>query len=429
MFIPNETKQALTGSKIGNRSLYFDRFADPQLREERRKAWFETGCKTSVPSEALKRSRDSFCPPGTQFLYAQLKARLMVNMSGGVMENAGLCLDRFGLPYIPGSAVKGCTRRAALRALREWTQTGQAMDPESPCSSVTQLFESPATMLRHIAQIFGWSESDWTAHNSDFLWAASTDQDLIHDAALSGEIRGIKRCAGAVAFLPAYPNTDPGLELDILTCHHPDYYGNFNVAFAADTEDPNPVTFPAVRAQNGDDYFAFAVAPLRSAGPRLLEVALAFLRLGLETFGVGAKTASGYGWFEAHETHQKVLRRFEIRRLEAESLRAKEEMRLQEEAKRARAAQLQKELANLSEPEKQDRFLADLSEQQFNQKLLDFLKKERPEQEAIVRALRGPRAQAWSDLVQRAQKKPKPFTQIADQIRSISKALNLGKMP
>lgn len=29
------------------------------------------------------------------------------------MENAGLSLDRYGLPHIPGSAVKGCARRAS----------------------------------------------------------------------------------------------------------------------------------------------------------------------------------------------------------------------------------------------------------------------------------------------------------------------------
>src|SRR6266581_674937 len=34
---------------------------------------------------------------------ADLRGRLIVNQAGGVLENAGLCLDRhFGIPYIPG---------------------------------------------------------------------------------------------------------------------------------------------------------------------------------------------------------------------------------------------------------------------------------------------------------------------------------------
>lgn len=44
-----------------------------------------------------------------------LGGRLLVNMAGGVMENAGIALDRcFGLPFIPGSAVKGIARNQAL---------------------------------------------------------------------------------------------------------------------------------------------------------------------------------------------------------------------------------------------------------------------------------------------------------------------------
>jgi CRISPR/Cas system CMR subunit Cmr6 (Cas7 group RAMP superfamily) len=71
----------------------------------------------------------------------------MVNMAGGVMENAGLCLDRFGLPYIPGSAVKGCARRTALAALREWCETGQ--QPGINCRRPRQCFQSRLRAIRY----------------------------------------------------------------------------------------------------------------------------------------------------------------------------------------------------------------------------------------------------------------------------------------
>ena len=78
----------------------------------------------------------------------------MVNMAGGIMENAGLCLDRFGLPYIPGSAVKGCARRMAIRCLGDAREAG-TVSPEL------------AKRLLQIALAFGWGEEDWCAKKKD----------------------------------------------------------------------------------------------------------------------------------------------------------------------------------------------------------------------------------------------------------------------
>ena len=51
---------------------------------------------------------------------ATLGSRMMVNLAGGVVENAGIALDRcFGLPLIPGSAVKGISRVQALWDIHE----------------------------------------------------------------------------------------------------------------------------------------------------------------------------------------------------------------------------------------------------------------------------------------------------------------------
>ena len=113
--IPCDTSAALgaTAAKCESRSLFASRFADPAAREDERKAWFQALIGKSA------KQPPSWHPPTATLLHARLQSRLMVNMAGGVMENAGLCLDRFGLPLIPGSAVKGCARRTALAALRE----------------------------------------------------------------------------------------------------------------------------------------------------------------------------------------------------------------------------------------------------------------------------------------------------------------------
>ena len=113
--------------------------------------------------------------------------------------------------------------------------------------------------------------------------------------------------AGTIAFLPAHPNADPGLELDVVTPHHTKYYESKDPnAVATDTEDPIPVFFPAVKPQGNDDHFTFPLIPLRLGLEADLTHAKTWLGHGLEIFGLGAKTAAGYGWFDASETSENL---------------------------------------------------------------------------------------------------------------------------
>jgi hypothetical protein len=156
----------------------------------------------------------------------------------------------------------------------------------------------------------------------------------------------IKDFAGSISFLPAYP-VDLGktgqmvglpvsvpelakLELDVVTVHHKQYYNEpaepkdvphshskwqnwkrdhdewqAKWSTAPDIEDPVPNVFPAVAAGL---VFAFAVLPLRNSPTNLLTTARIWLATGLSTFGLGAKTNAGYGWFEdVSEVVQPIL--------------------------------------------------------------------------------------------------------------------------
>lgn len=246
-------------------------------------------------------------------LHARLHSRLMVNMAGGVLKNGGLCLDRIsGIPYIPGSAVKGCARRMAINNLREG--------------------EDKAGLLLDLAWIFGWADQEWQ-DTSDFCRACGKDHwpsarlDVAKQLCTAlgvvpkpGEKpwKSLPNFAGSIAFLPAYPwDGDPGIELDIVTGHHGTYYENTDRgAVAHDIEKPVPNIFPAVSAA-GHPRFGFAVLatprtrPAHAGGqPGELDRALTWLGDGLETFGIGAKTNVGYGWFlpeNRGEENQKQL--------------------------------------------------------------------------------------------------------------------------
>ena len=367
-------RYALNRGDTGYRRETCDAVADGAVLHDGTSAW-------------LQFLREGLRLPDDQLLYAQLQSRLMVNMAGGVLENGGLCLDRrTGLPYIPGSAVKGCARRFALAALREWCETASKPgekqdDKDNLLADACKPFASPAAMLTVIARVFGWCELDWKTRadfrndeewqkkRSDFAWACETTPsdtaanrvpterqiaaqgnalETGPDSAASPEgaeqsppqagwtalretvVRQIARelgltireddpvpwkrlpnFAGSVSFLPAYPikagakalplaEPDLGaMELDVVTCHHGEYYRCIDPdAKAEDTEEPVPVVFPAIAAGH---VFVFAMLPLRDCSGELLTQACTWLSGGLGTFGLGAKTAAGYGWFDTGE--------------------------------------------------------------------------------------------------------------------------------
>jgi CRISPR-associated protein Cmr6 len=309
-----------------------------------------------------------------ELLFAQLQSRLMVDMAGGVLENAGLNFDRWsGLPVIPGSAVKGCARRLSLAALREWSESkssGRLDEATNAYAPACKDFESPETMLAAIAEAFGWVEQDWE-ENGDFRWACCDRKDVFNAAAMalanscSLTLDPAKplpkqlgsRVGGAV-FLAAWPVAYPGvpdqpklgkLELDILTSHHPEYYkeppepdlphsdrkwlewkrehdewqrewGN-----APDVEAPNPVVFPAVARGH---VFVFTVTAKDTVVGNLTR---RWLSLGLEILGLGSKTAAGYGWFLPLDRRDSFVQEQDHRLAEAQG---RHELLLQQEAER-----------------------------------------------------------------------------------------------
>lgn len=251
---------------------------------------------------------------GAISVFAKLEARLILNAGDGVIENGGICLDRnSGIPFIPGSAVKGCARRQAIWKL------SQEPGPDAA-----------ARQLADLCLIFGYGDTEWKAgrdtrkehSHSDFWlamaplenagkeydagrnerWETVSEMAKHHILTALGREKFPKQLSGSISFLPGYPDKDPGIDLDIITNHHPKYYSGDNLV-ATDDENPNPVVFPAV-AKGG--VFRFCLLPCRKfSGESLLDAATEHLSEGLQTFGLGAKTNAGYGWFRIDKAAAK----------------------------------------------------------------------------------------------------------------------------
>lgn len=192
---------------------------------------------------AFERWRNLQSARGAQLFFGELVAPLAVGLGNESPLEIGLTLHHtYGMPLVPGSALKGLCRRAACR-----------------------------------------------------FWNVETSRDLLEEEASSFRaLFGDTESASYIVFWDAW--YDPGsvggspFKRDVVTVHHPHYYGGKDV-WPTDFDDPTPVPFLVVRPGTR---FLFAVdAPDDRWGLFVQRL----LRWALERLGIGAKTNAGYGYF------------------------------------------------------------------------------------------------------------------------------------
>lgn len=174
----------------------------------------------------------------TAFAQLRTMGRLIVGLGSDSVIETSIAFHRvYGVPYLPGSALKGVARRFARQALGD-----------------------------------AWAEG---AYAFNVMFGKTDD---------NASFRGL------VTFHDALPL--PGkwhLVPDTITVHHSEYYTSTKkkVPGPSDGDTPNPIPLLAVN----DGSF---VLPL--TGPAAwVEAAAKILRLALLEGGIGAKTALGYG--------------------------------------------------------------------------------------------------------------------------------------
>jgi len=169
-------------------------------------------------------------------------------LENGLQWHRGL-----GVPYLPGSSLKGLTRA--------WADIAAKVDPSSPVAGgdVTRMF-GPRNVSKSPQ-------------------------------------------AGTVIFLDALPCAPVRLEADVLTPHYRPYYeGVGENCPPADWYLPSPVLFATV-AENQP--FLFTILPRGgrdTGGVDDVALAITLLKDALLNLGIGAKTAVGYGRFAGSAT-------------------------------------------------------------------------------------------------------------------------------
>ena len=232
------------------------------------------------------------------------------------LENGFAFLNPYGLPYLPGSGIKGVLRQAARElASGEWGEThGWTKEKTHPL----EIRKDKTIKLSVIDALFGLESND-------------------------GETEHVR---GALSFWDALPQI-PGnsLDVDIMTPHQSHYYQQKKERKTGDSVTPHdsgqpvPISFLTLPPKTR---FAFHVvcdqthlqrlAPDLAEGQRWQLLLTAAFEHAFAWLGFGAKTAVGYG---AMQVDQSALKR---RAQEAADQKALEERK---EAERQRQAALE----------------------------------------------------------------------------------------
>lgn len=236
-----------------------------------RKRWLELLTRCSEParySQAYRRWKESFQGPDSLCIIVRAESRILVGHGTSSAIGVGLTLHHtWGVPVLPGSALKGLTAH--------YVQTVYGPDPDieeperEPFRGTTWEFSRPSRVPgRFFRRLFGAPDVD------EFSEKGSQGEVIFHDA----------------LWIPPEKGSGPMLARDVLTVHQRGYYESGGGEWPVDFDDPNPVSFLTVAPGN-----RFLVI-LEARGERaLLERASRYVGEALESWGLGGKTAAGYG--------------------------------------------------------------------------------------------------------------------------------------
>ncbi len=223
--------------------LWLDKYIVSQERDdpENRSGLVADVASFSTPSAYVafyKQWEKTLKSAKAEIRYAVVQGRMIVGLGSESVLETSIALHRtYGVPYIPGSALKGLTASYARQHLDAWSAKREAYKV-----------------------VFG-----------------DTDD------------------AGYITFFDALYVPDSGhnklpLHSDVITVHHEDYYQEKKGSAPTDKDNPNPIPFLSATGK----YIIALTAPDLDDKTWLTRT-FDILELALKTYGIGAKTSSGYG--------------------------------------------------------------------------------------------------------------------------------------
>lgn len=245
-------RERLDSTKPGEHAgLWLDKYIAQQLRKGKsvstgqdtpQQKVFNEATNIAEPEEYaqfFERWEQALASAGAQTRVGKVQGRMVVGLgTESVLENSVALHRTYGVPYIPGSALKGLVAAYARKRLgAEWGKGSEAYEVA-----------------------FGTTDAAGYITFFDALYKPGS---------------GFKNRNGRAQ----------ALWLDVMTVHHRNYYQGKDEP-PADWDNPTPISFLSATGS----YL------LALAGPEeWVQATFKILELALKEEGIGAKTSSGYG--------------------------------------------------------------------------------------------------------------------------------------
>jgi len=239
-------------------------------------------------------------------------SRLIIGQGQQTPLEVGVTIHHtYGIPYIPGSALKGLTRHYWLDELATEYEISpleledlkkRGLDNPSPYERFESLVSQAAwpELINNEARRKRAKKALEAIYNELKKEKPNLPEmkEILERARLFSLAFGSQQHRGRIIFLDAFPlELRQPFELDIINCHHQDYYTSREdkPQAPAEWDQPVPVFFlvlkPGVRFKVVLSYQGCEI----DNHSELLEVTQGYLKRALEEWGIGGKTMLGYG--------------------------------------------------------------------------------------------------------------------------------------
>ena len=312
--LPEDTQAIFKPSECENFSLSLNKFVEWEVLKKDSKKEISNNFLKQMTGTSLSDSISNYSAKRHNLLITRLKPtfylrtrsflldwRMIVGLGAENVHETSMTLHHiYGIPYIPGSALKGIARDAAVADLCFEVKNEQpdVMDKliSTPDFNETDTPKKEKQIANH-----GRIERQ----NKDVVKPEKSTIDKIIKGwpkfETTRKVFGDQKQAGKVVFLDAFPGKDVTIKLDIMNPHYPKYYSGDEAP--TDWQNPTPIKFLTV--ENTSFNFALALNKKETdqnqnkidSDPAMLDVAEKWLKKALENHGVGAKTSVGYGYF------------------------------------------------------------------------------------------------------------------------------------
>lgn len=238
--------------------------------------------------------------------------RMIVGLGNESVYETSMTLHHiYGIPYIPGSAIKGVVRNYCINSI--YNKVGlMDMQQINIIEKILENFEIEKDRNLDYKDF----QDTFTAFNGKksikpkedlFNYFNDNDVEIINFQNIFGTLRKI----GKIIFFDAYPIEPPKIEIDIMNVHYPNYYGGNDLP--TDCQNPIPVYFLTVK----ETPFEFTIGIKarnnnisqdgEAGGKYPLELAYENMNKALCEHGIGAKTAVGYGYLSEVSVKRKTI--------------------------------------------------------------------------------------------------------------------------